>query len=164
MGTGGVGKAGFVLGLLAAVGTALPRAGRPASSGGPAAHDLRSEIQAVLDAQVAAWNRGDLEGFMGGYWKSSEFVYISNAKVFRGWQSVLDRYHETFRSGEVQMGVLTLEQTEIEDLGADSALVFGTYRVDPPDGKKRGGLYTLVLRKLPEGWRTVYDRTSSEPR
>jgi uncharacterized protein (TIGR02246 family) len=124
--------------------------------------DSREAIQAVLDRQLLAWNRGDLEGFMDGYWHSPDLVYLSNKKVYHGWQTVLDRYRETFKSGEVQMGTLELQETEINLLGDDAALVWGTYRVVAPDGKQRGGLYTLVMRKLKEGWRTVYDRTSSE--
>jgi beta-aspartyl-peptidase (threonine type) len=124
--------------------------------------DSRKVIQTVLDQQLLAWNRGDLEGFMDGYLHSPDLVYLSNKKVYRGWQTVLDGYREIFKSGEVQMGTLELQETEIDLLGSDAALVWGTYRVVTPDGKQRGGFYTLVMRKLKEGWRTVYDRTSSE--
>jgi hypothetical protein len=118
----------------------------------------------VLDEQIVAWNRGDLEGFMAGYWNSPDFVYLSNKQVVRGWQTVLDRYRQIFKSlGEGQMGMLELQDTQITLLGKKAALVWGTYRVVNPDGKQRGGLYTLVMRKFPAGWRTVYDRTSAEP-
>ena len=128
----------------------------------PLAEDSAKAIHAVLDQQLLAWNRGDLEGFMAGYWRSPDLVYLSNKKVFRGWQTVLDRYREIFKSGEIQMGTLELQETEINLLGNDSALVWGTYRVVTADGKQRGGLYTLVMRKFTEGWRTIYDRTTSE--
>jgi uncharacterized protein (TIGR02246 family) len=133
---------------------------------GEPSHGPQKAIQAVLDEQLAAWNRGDLEGFMAGYWNSPDFVYLSNKQVVRGWQAVLDRYRRNFKSSpeaQTQMGKLELQDTQIILLGKEAALVWGTYSVLNPDGNQRGGLYTLVMRKFPEGWRTVYDRTSTEP-
>jgi len=132
----------------------------------PNADAWEKPIHAVLDAQIVAWNRGDIEGFMDGYWNSPEFIYIGNKQVTRGWQAMLDRYHQIFKSAEgtpVPMGRLELTETQIVSLDQNAALVWGTYQVTNPDGKRRGGLYTLVMRKLPEGWRTIYDRTTSEP-
>ena len=54
-------------------------------------------IRAVLDAQVAAWNRGDLEGYMDGYQRSPDIVFISGDRVTRGWKTVLDRYKTKLR-------------------------------------------------------------------
>lgn len=129
-----------------------------------ASHEPKEAIQTVLDQQIVAWNRGDLEGFMVGYWNSSDFVYLSNKQVVRGWQTMLDRYRQTFKSsGEAQMGMLELQDTQITLRGKEAALVWGPYRVVNPDCKQRGGLYALVMRKSPEGWRKVYDRRSTEP-
>jgi hypothetical protein len=139
---------------------------RHAAIGSPArvAGDPEKSIQAVLEAQRVAWNRGDIAGFMAGYWNSPDFIYIGNKQVTRGWQAMLDRYRQAFQApNESQMGTLELLETQISPLDKQAALVWGTYRVITSDGKKRGGLYTLVMRKFPEGWRTVYDRTSSEP-
>jgi len=142
---------------------------QPASPSGITSHTSASggskkAIQAVLDAQLRAWNRGDIDGFMAGYWNSPEFTYLTNKHVVRGWQAMLDLYRQSFKSpGASAMGNLELLETQITLLGKDAALVWGTYRVTNPDGKQRGGLYTLIMRKFPEGWRTVYDRTSSEP-
>jgi hypothetical protein len=60
------------------------------------------------------------------------------------------------------MGVLRLSEENVSMLNKDAAIVWGKFDVSTEDGKRRGGLYTLVMRNLPEGWRTVYDRTSSE--
>jgi beta-aspartyl-peptidase (threonine type) len=125
--------------------------------------DPKQEIQVILDKQIVAWNRGDLEGFMGGYWKSPDLVYLSNQTVVRGWQTLLDRYRQLYQPpNEGKMGALSLPEEEITILGQDSAIVWGTFIVKTSDGKTRGGLYTLAMHKLPEGWRTVYDRTSVE--
>ena len=129
-----------------------------ASSDADAEHAIRS----VLDQQVAAWDRGDIKDFMSGYWNSPDLIYVGNTKVTRGWQTLLDRFEELSKSSGGQIGTPELTETQISVPSADSALVWGTYRVLQP-GQDRKGLYTLVLRRFQEGWRTVYDRTSSEP-
>lgn len=144
--------------LLALVVVPLVHGGAQGASKGP-----QQEIQIVLDKQIVAWNRGDLEGFMAGYWKSPDLVYLSNKTVVRGWQTLLDRYRQLYQPpNESKMGALSLPEEEIVMLGRDSAIVWGAFVVKTSDGKARGGLYTLAMRKLPEGWRTVYDRTSIE--
>jgi hypothetical protein len=75
---------------------------------------------------------------------------------------LLDRFEELSKSSGGQIGTLELPETQISILSPDSALVWGTYRVLQP-GQDQKGLYTIVLRRFQEGWRTVYDRTSSEP-
>jgi len=124
--------------------------------------DAEQAIRSVLDQQVAAWNRGDIKDFMSGYWNSPDLIYVGNTKVTRGWQTLLGRFEELSKSSGGQIGTLELPETQISVLSPDSALVWGTYRVLQP-GQDRKGLYTLVLRRFQEGWRTVYDRTSSEP-
>ncbi len=148
--------------LLAALLLAVVASGRMQlhDAGGAA----KTEIQVVLDQQLAAWNRGDIEGFMAGYWQSPELVYLTDSKIVRGWQTLLDYYRQAFRApNEAKMGILSLPEEEITLLGRDSALVWGTYVVKTKDGDARGGRYTLAMRKLPQGWRTVYDRTSVKP-
>lgn len=115
-------------------------------------------VRAVLDAQVAAWNRGDLEGFMEGYARSPKTTFVSSDAVTRGWQTVRDRYARKYDSRE-KMGTLTFSEVEITPLGDDAAIVLGSWslkrREDQPHGK-----FTLLFRKLPEGWRIVLDHTS----
>jgi hypothetical protein len=121
------------------------------------------KIQAVLDAQIVAWNRGDVAGFMEGYQRSPDLIYMGNKSVIRGWQELLDSYRTRFKKpGGVEMGVLRLSEENVIMLTRDAAIIWGKFDVSTSDGKRRGGAYTLVMRKLPEGWRTVYDRTSTE--
>jgi hypothetical protein len=123
----------------------------------------QKDIQVVLDKQVVAWNHRDLEGFMAGYWKSPDLVYLSNTATIRGWQTLLDRFRQLYQPpNESNMGTLSLPQEEIIMLGRDSAVVWGTFIVTTNDGKALGGRYTLAMRRFPEGWRTLYDRTSTE--
>src|SRR5262245_37193454 len=54
-----------------------------------------SEIRAVLEAQVAAWNKGKLEEFMDGYWRSPELSFFSGGRKLAGWEATLERYRKT---------------------------------------------------------------------
>ena len=116
-------------------------------------------IRAVLDAQVAAWNRGDLEGYMDGYQRSPDIVFISGDRVTRGWQTVLERYKRSYDTRE-KMGVLTFSDVEITMLNADTALVFGRWRVRRSKDDPRGR-FTLLFKNTRAGWRIVHDHTSS---
>ena len=116
-------------------------------------------IRAVIDAQRDAWNRGDIEGYMDGYDRSGETVFISGDRVTRGWQTVLERYKKSYDSRE-KMGTLTFSDLEITVLSKDAAIVLGRWHLrrskDEPHGR-----FTLLFRKTKAGWRIVHDHTSS---
>lgn len=116
------------------------------------------EIRAVMDAQTAAWNRGDIEGFMQGYWRSPELKFVSGAVVTRGWQPTLDRYKKSYDS-RAKMGVLTFSDLEINVLSKDAAVVLGNWSLQR-ETDKPGGKFTLIFRKFKDGWRVVHDHTS----
>ena len=115
-------------------------------------------VQAVLDAQEAAWNRGDIDGFMEGYARSPKTTFVSGDDVTRGWQTVRDRYAKKYDSRE-KMGTLTFSDLTITPLCDDAAIVLGSWSLqrkeDQPHGK-----FTLLFRRLTEGWRIVLDHTS----
>jgi beta-aspartyl-peptidase (threonine type) len=115
-------------------------------------------VRAVLDAQAAAWNRGDIEGFMEGYARSPKTAFVSGDNVTRGWQTVRDRYARKYDSRE-KMGMLTFSEMEITLLGDDAAIVLGSWSLQRKDDRPHGK-FTLLFRRLPEGWRIVLDHTS----
>ena len=123
------------------------------------AQSPQSEIQAVLNAQQDAWNRGDIDAFMNGYWRSEKTVFVSGDEVTRGWQKVLDRYKKKY-SDRAKMGTLTFSDLEITPLSNDSAVALGAWKLkratDEPHGR-----FTLIFRRLPEGWRIIHDHTSA---
>jgi len=116
-------------------------------------------IQQVLDEQTAAWNKGDLQGFMKGYRKSDRLTFFSGDKKTTGWQATLDRYQKKYQGEGKEMGQLTFSEIAIDLLGPDAALVRGRFTL-VLGGSKPTGLFTLILKKLPEGWRIVHDHTS----
>jgi len=120
-----------------------------------------SAIQKVLSAQQEAWNRGDIDGFMNGYAKSSSTTFVSEDEVTRGWETVRNRYRNAY-SDRSQMGKLTFFDLDITSLGQDSALVTGGWRLerekDAPHGR-----FTLLFRLTDAGWKIVHDHTSAAP-
>lgn len=122
--------------------------------------ELREDLRQLLEQQAAAWNRGDLEGFMAGYWQSPELTLSSGRESFRGWQSTLDRYRRIYQNDGRHMGRLTLSELEIEALGPDSAFVRGRWQM-LADEEILTGLFTLICRRLADGWRIVHDHTSA---
>ncbi|MDI6698264.1 MAG: nuclear transport factor 2 family protein [Candidatus Saccharicenans sp.] len=127
----------------------------PGCSGKPP--EAAAEIVRVLELQREAWNRGDLEGYMAYYWKSEELTFQSGANRIRGWQTLLDRYSKSY-SGE-RMGRLDFSDLEVKVLGRGYALVLGRWSVDI-QGEKKGGVFSLILKRFPEGWRIIHDHTS----
>ncbi len=120
----------------------------------------KSAIRDLLSKQVDAWNRGDLEGFMAGYWKSPELSFYSGDKVTHGWGPTLQRYREKYQGEGKEMGKLDFFDLRVEPLGPDAAFVRGHWRLQMKNGQQPGGVFTLILRKFPEGWRIVHDHTS----
>ena len=116
-------------------------------------------LRSLLSAQAAAWNRGDIEGFMQGYWKSERTTFAGSSGVLRGWQALVDRYRRSYPD-RAAMGRLEFSDLEITPLGPDAALVLGRWRLKR-EKDSPGGVFTLVARRFPEGWRIVHDHTSA---
>jgi ketosteroid isomerase-like protein len=127
------------------------------AAGTPGSKD-DTAIRAVMSAQSAAWNRGDIDGFMDGYDRSNATEFVSGDKLTRGWQTVHDRYRKKYNSRE-KMGTLTFSELKITPLGADSALVLGRWKLVRKADKPHG-IFTLLFRRTPAGWRIVHDHTS----
>jgi ketosteroid isomerase-like protein len=123
--------------------------------------DPKSEaaIRAVIEAQAAAWNRGDVADYMDGYDRSPNTEFVSGDSITRGWQQVLDRYKQRYDSRE-KMGTLTFSDLEITVLSDDAALVLGRWHLKRATDEPHG-TFTLLFRKTKAGWRIVHDHTSS---
>jgi beta-aspartyl-peptidase (threonine type) len=123
---------------------------------------LEEGIKHVLLSQVEAWNHGQLEQYMSGYWRSPDLTFFSGATVTKGWEPTLERYRRRYQSGGNQMGHLEFQDLEIDLLSRRSAVVTGKWQLTMSDGKKPHGLFTLIFKRFPEGWRIVHDHTSAE--
>jgi beta-aspartyl-peptidase (threonine type) len=118
-------------------------------------------VTEVLEAQVRAWNAGDIAGFMAHYWKSEQLTFSSGGSTTRGWRQTKARYEERYATREA-MGRLTFDELEVTPLGEEAALVLGRWRLER-EADSPGGNFTLVFRKLDGRWVVVHDHTSSDP-
>jgi uncharacterized protein (TIGR02246 family) len=125
-----------------------------------AASAQQAAIRRVLDDQVTAWNRGDLEGFMAGYWKSPQLTFFSGKDRMSGWDATIERYRKRYQAEGKEMGKVSFSDLEIEPLGPESAYVRGRWKV-VNSKETLGGLFTLIFKKQPEGWRIAHDHTSN---
>lgn len=113
----------------------------------------------MMRESEAAWNAGNIPGFMASYWQSPDLRFASGGSVTRGWQETLDRYLARYPDPGA-MGRLVFADIDVQMLGPDHALVFGSWRL-VRTGDTPHGLFSLICRRLPEGWRVVHDHTSS---
>jgi ketosteroid isomerase-like protein len=135
------------------------------SQGGEPSADQRAGLEEgikhVLLSQVEAWNHGKLEGFMQGYWHSSDLTFFSGATETRGWEPTLARYRQRYQAEGKEMGKLAFQKLDIDLLSRKSAVVTGEWRLSMSDGKQPHGLFTLIFKRLPAGWKIVHDHTSA---
>ncbi|BDY07078.1 DUF4440 domain-containing protein [Ferrimonas sp. YFM] len=117
-----------------------------------------AQIRQVLEGQRQAWNRGDIPGYMQGYWHSDQLRFISGGKIKYGWDTTLKGYLNRYPDAAT-MGQLQFELESVQLLAEDAALVVGRWTLirekDQP-----GGEFTLIFRKLEGQWRIVHDHTS----
>ena len=118
-------------------------------------------VRQVLERQQDAWNHHDLESFMAGYWNSPDLTFFSGAHIYSGWQSTIERYRKTYQSEGREMGKLEFSDLKIDALATNAAFVRGTWHLTMSDGKSPHGLFTLIFRKSPDGWKIIHDHTSA---
>ena len=123
------------------------------------AADPASEVRAVLDTQVAAWNRGDLAAFLASYRHSEDLTFFSGGTVTKGFAAIEARYHSRYGTSTATMGQLRFEEIEVVIAGPDAAFARGRYRLQMKDSSPTG-LFTLLLRKNGGKWEIVHDHTS----
>ena len=119
----------------------------------------KSAIVSVLDVQARAWNRGDVDGFMRHYWKSTRLTFSSGGTVTRGWQATIEGYRNRYPDRNA-MGRLTFSELEVRPLGQHAALVLGRWHLDRD--QPVGGIFSLVFQKKAGRWVIVHDHTSRD--
>ena len=127
--------------------------------------DKDAEIQAisqVLYQQQDAWNEGDLDSFMNGYWNSDDLEFVSGKWVRTGWEKTLKAYKKHYPDKEA-MGKLSFTFRKIEVLTPEDAYVNGAFNLDFADKDKKSakGQFTLIWKKIDGKWLIIRDHTSS---
>jgi beta-aspartyl-peptidase (threonine type) len=126
----------------------------------PAGSDADNEaaIRSVLTQQQMAWNRGEVREFLNGYWRSPELTFSGSGGTTRGWDDVLARYQKNYPDAAA-MGKLQFSDLQFRFLGEDAAVMLGKWHLTR-EKDELGGVFTLVWKKFPEGWRIIHDHTS----
>ena len=120
----------------------------------------RAAIAQVLATQTAAWNRGDIPGFMQGYWQSDSLVFIGKKGLTYGWRPTLANYQKSYPDADA-MGRLDFRGLRITPLGPDVAEVVGAWHLARPAALgDQGGHFLLVFRRFQGRWVIVADHTS----
>jgi|SRR6187402_2469968 len=118
----------------------------------------KQAILKVLTTQQAAWNRGDIDSFMQGYWKSDSLLFVGKTAPTYGWQATLNNYKKSYPD-KAAMGTLTFDILKVELLDDHNAFILGGWKLkrakDTP-----GGYFTLWFRKINGEWKIVADHTS----
>jgi beta-aspartyl-peptidase (threonine type) len=123
--------------------------------------EVEEGVKHILVSQIEAWNQGNLEGFMQGYWRSPDLTFYSGATVTKGWESTFERYRQRYKSEGKEMGQLVFEDLNVDVLSHRAAVVTGKWQLIMSDGKQPHGLFTLIVKRMPGGWKIVHDHTSA---
>lgn len=123
----------------------------------PKTERVEHVIRQIMQAQEAAWNRGDLEGFMDGYWHSDSLRFIGASGLTFGWQQTLNNYKKAYPDRDA-MGKLTFTILSVEKLALKTAYVIGKWRISRKNGD-RSGYYTLLWKKIKGKWVIVTDHS-----
>ena len=124
-------------------------------------NEVAAEVEAVCRKQEAAWNRGDLEGFMSaGYMRSETLTFYSGGNVSRGYDAMLERYKKNYQAAGKEMGKLEFSDLDPLPLDNEHAVMRGRWHLHFEKQEEVGGLFTLVFVHTSEGWLIVHDHTS----
>jgi hypothetical protein len=122
-----------------------------------ASGSVHREIEDLLNRSAVAWSAGDLDAFMECYENSPDTIYLSTTGIVAGYAGIRAMYAERFGTGRDQsMGELGIKVIRVTVLGADHALVIGSYSL-----QEHTGVCSLIVRKTSRGWRISADHTSS---
>lgn len=134
-----------------------PETAPPPSS--PAPVDYK-EIEAIMIAQTDEWNKGNVDGFMLGYWNSPELKFITSRGVTLGYDSMANGYKRNYNTPE-KMGNLTFTNLIYTTLDADNQIVHcsGRWNVSSATEKQQSGIFSLIFRKIDNQWKIIIDHT-----
>ncbi len=116
-------------------------------------------IRTVLSDQQSAWNAGDIDAFMSGYWRSPNLRFASGGQVTYGWQQTRDGYHGRY-SNRALMGSLSFDELQVDMIAETAAVVHGRW-VLTRDSDRPSGLFTLIFKQIDGDWKIVSDTTTS---
>ena len=115
-------------------------------------------VRDVLAVQTRHWNNGNLEAFMGTYWKSDSLMFIGKSGATYGWEKTLENYKKHYPD-TASMGKLQFELLQVKRLSVMYFFVVGKWHLTRSIGDV-GGSFTLLLKKINNRWVIVADHSS----
>ncbi|TKC01088.1 DUF4440 domain-containing protein [Pedobacter cryophilus] len=117
-----------------------------------------NEIKNLLEQQRSGWNKGDMEAYMQGYWKSDSLLFVARSGPDYGWQKTLESYKK-FYPDKASMGFLTFDIKEIKMIDKTHAFVLGAWNIKKEKDEAKG-FFTLIVQKFESGWKVIVDHSS----
>mgnify|MGYP005832825367 CR=1 FL=1 len=117
-----------------------------------------NQIQGLLNAQCEAWNKGNIDGYMEGYWQSDSMLFTSGGNLQYGWKATLDKYKNTYNSLE-KMGVLKFSDLNFFILAENAVWLVGKWELKR-ENEILSGVFTLIIKKFNDKWKIIHDHTS----
>lgn len=118
----------------------------------------KSEILDLLENQELAWNRGDIVGFMQGYWKNDSLKFIGKSGLSYGYEKVLSNYKKNYVDKD-RMGKLHFEIQHLDLINSKYAIVIGSWSVERASDNPKG-MFSLVIKKIKGEWKIILDHSS----
>jgi|TARA_B110000093_G_C12747177_1_gene316936 hypothetical protein len=115
---------------------------------------MPAEISEIMQNQQNAWNSGDIEGFMIGYWDSEELLFIGNS-VNNGYETTLSNYKKSYPTRE-DMGSLEFTNLIWVPVSSDAGLLIGEWNLIGINN----GMYSLLWKKMEGEWLIIADHSS----
>jgi ketosteroid isomerase-like protein len=116
------------------------------------------EIKDLLEKQRQDWNKGDITGYMQGYWKSDSLLFVGKSGPEYGWQTTLEGYQKSYPNKAI-MGYLTFDIKKIKMIDKTHAFVLGAWNIKTEKDEPHG-FFTLLLQKFETGWKIIVDHSS----
>lgn len=120
----------------------------------------QNEITNTLYKTQDAWNTGDLEGFMAGYWKSEKLVFTGVQGPTYGYNETLERYKKGYPNSEI-MGMLKFTIKDLYQIDNKTALMIGRFYLSR-SMEDLEGYFTLVWQKIDDKWLIISDHSSGQ--
>lgn len=134
-----------------------PWADGPSLGSGRTSAEAGPELEAALQATAAAWNGGDIDGFMAPY--AQDATYMTPAGTI-GVQAMRARYLAKYFTGSKPDQQLRFDQLVVRALGADHTLMTGRYTLAGGGKPEQTGRFSLLWMRSAQGWKILHDHSS----
>jgi hypothetical protein len=112
----------------------------------------------VLNNQLNEWNKGNIQGFMSGYWQNDSLQFLTSKGITYGWESVTNNYKKSYPTKE-KMGNLDFEILSEKKIDKKHTMIIGKWKVKDAEGEN-SGYFSLLFKLIDGNWKLILDHTS----